>query len=83
MTKKVQFEKDFDDNKSGSENSDSPGSLESLDLDKPAISFIDKLKKNKDYYSNSGNNNNLDEKLNIIIRNQEKIILQTEETSMK
>lgn len=74
MTKKVQFEKDFDDNKSGSENSDSPGSLESLDLDKPAISFIDKLKKNKDYYSNSGNNNNLDEKLNIIIRNQEKII---------
>lgn len=74
ITKKVQFQKDFDDNKSGSENSDSIGSLESLDLDKPAISFLDKLKKNKDNNSNFVNNSNLDEKLNIIISNQEKII---------
>lgn len=71
MSKKVHFQKDNQDNKSSSENSDSIGSLESLDLDKPAISFIDKLKKNN---SITSNNNELDKKLNIIINNQEKII---------
>lgn len=66
--KQVSFQND-----SNSDNSDSLSSLESIDIEKPAISFINKLKKNNND-NQFINNNQLDEKLNIIISNQEKII---------